>query len=107
MTKLAETIRENVEGRLDSFRNARHLTGGVIEGINGLAQAARAQARGYSNPTTLILMIYLNAGQLRFDLPADTHRKQRGAHLCPTRARSSALAGCGSGPSTARSMRPT
>jgi transposase len=73
MVKLAKTIREKTEGIINYFHYARPLTGGLIEGINSLAQAARARARGYRNPSTFITMIYLIAGRLRFDLPAVTH----------------------------------
>lgn len=50
------------------------MTSGVIEGVNSLAQAARARARGYSNPETFKTMIYLIAGRLEFELPS-THSR--------------------------------
>jgi transposase len=68
MHKLARTVREHAQGVLNYFR--LRLTSGVVESVNGLAQAARARARGYRNPDTFITMIYLIAGRLRFDLPA-------------------------------------
>jgi transposase len=51
------------------------LTSGVIEGVNSLAQAAQARARGYSNPETFQTMIDLIGGRLSFDLPLATHSK--------------------------------
>jgi transposase len=73
MARLAKTIRNKAEGIINYLRYGKHLTGGVIEGINSLVQAARARARGYRKPSTFITMIYLIAGRLRFDLPAVTH----------------------------------
>jgi transposase len=73
MAKVAGTLREKKENILNYFRYARHLTNGVLEGINGLVQAARARARGYRNPETFKTMIYLVAGRLQFNLPTATH----------------------------------
>jgi hypothetical protein len=42
---------------------------GILEGIDSLIQAAKARARGYRTERTLITMIYLIAGKLKFDLP--------------------------------------
>jgi transposase len=67
MARAAQTLRTHAAGILNYFR--RHLTSGVIEAVNGLAQAARARARGYRNPATFKTIIYLLAGRLRFDLP--------------------------------------
>lgn len=71
MHTAAVTIREGAERILNYFR--LRLTSGVIEGINGLAQAARARARGYRNAETFKTMIYLIAGDLDFRLPNVTH----------------------------------
>lgn len=71
MARVARTIRENFRGILNYFR--RRLTSGVIEGINSMAQAARARARGYRSPKTFKNMIYLIAGRLQFSLPSLTH----------------------------------
>lgn len=68
MARVAKTIRENLRGILNYFR--RRLTSGVIEGINSMAQAARARARGYRSPETFKTMIYLLAGRLQFNLPS-------------------------------------
>jgi transposase len=68
MARVARTIRENMRGILNYFR--RRLTSGVIEGINSMAQAARARARGYRNAATFKAMIYLLAGRLQFNLPS-------------------------------------
>ena len=67
MHRTAQTLRTHAPGILNYFR--RHLTSGVIESVNGLAQAARARARGYRNVETFQTIIYLLAGRLRFDLP--------------------------------------
>lgn len=46
-----------------------YITTGILEGINGLVQAAKARSRGYRTTRNLITMIYLIAGKLRYDLP--------------------------------------
>ena len=71
MNRTAKTVRESAAGILNYFR--LRMTSGVIESVNGLAQAARARARGYRNADTFISMIYLIAGRLTFELPAATH----------------------------------
>ena len=68
MARVARTIRKNLRGILNYFR--RRLTSGVIEGINSMAQAARARARGYRSAETFKAMIYLIAGRLQFNLPS-------------------------------------
>jgi len=73
MRKVGESVRRNEDGIMRYV--VSRLTSGVIEGINSLAQAARARARGYSNPETFKTMIYLIAGRLSFDLPLATHSK--------------------------------
>lgn len=65
--RLVNTLRTHEQGVLNYFRSRR--TTGVLEGINSMVQAARARARGYRNPETFKTMIYLIAGNLRFDLP--------------------------------------
>jgi transposase len=67
MYKTAQTLRANVAGILNYFR--KHLTSGVLESINGLAQAARARARGYRNVETYKTIIYLLAARLEFAVP--------------------------------------
>ncbi len=45
------------------------VTNGMLEAFNGLIQSAKRRARGYRNPQTLILMAYLIADKLSFNLP--------------------------------------
>lgn len=71
MRTVALTLREHAEGVL-RYLHPR-LTSAAIEGVNSLAQAARARARGYRNPETFKTMIYLIAGRLQYDLPQPTH----------------------------------
>lgn len=71
LARVATTIRKKIRGVLNYFR--RRLTSGVIEGINSMAQAARARARGYRSAETFKTMIYLIAGRLQFNLPSLTH----------------------------------
>lgn len=41
---------------------------GILEGINSLIQAAKADAKGYHTMKNLIMMIYLVGGKLEFRL---------------------------------------
>ncbi len=45
------------------------VTNGMLEAFNGLIQSTKRRARGYRNPQTLILMAYLIADKLSFNLP--------------------------------------
>ncbi|WP_319406041.1 ISL3 family transposase [uncultured Desulfosarcina sp.] len=67
MKKAAYTIKNHWDGVLRWFTS--RINNGIIEGINSLIQAAKARARGYRTERTLITMIYLIAGKLKFDLP--------------------------------------
>ncbi len=73
MRHVAQSVREHEDGILRYV--ASRLTSGVIEGVNSLAQAARARARGYRNAETFKTMIYLIAGRLEFDLAPATHSR--------------------------------
>jgi transposase len=46
------------------------IANGLIEGINSLVQAARANARGYRSVRDLETMVYLVAGKIDFRFPA-------------------------------------
>lgn len=61
--KVARTIREHWAGVLRVFET--RLTGGLLEGINSLVQAAKARARGYATTRHMIAIAYLIAGKLR------------------------------------------
>jgi transposase len=65
--RLADTLEEHFDGIL-AWHKTR-VTNGILEGINSLVQAAKAKARGYSNPRTMINMTYLIAGRLPLALP--------------------------------------
>ena len=45
------------------------LTGGILEGMNSLIQAAKSRARGYRTNKNFITMIYLLGAKLNFPLP--------------------------------------
>jgi transposase len=62
MKKLAKTVKKHAHGILSFFPD--RLTSGLMEGINSLVQAAKAKARGYSNPTYFKTIVYLVAGKL-------------------------------------------
>ncbi len=40
------------------------MTNGLLEGINGMVQAAKRRARGYRNVENLIAMVYMTANKL-------------------------------------------
>lgn len=63
MAKLAKTIKQHEEGILRWFHSK--MTNGLLEGINGLVQAAKRRARGYRNVENLIAMVYMTANKLR------------------------------------------
>lgn len=63
MVSLAKTIKQHEEGILRWFHNK--MTNGLLEGINGLVQAAKRRARGYRNVENLIAMVYMTANKLR------------------------------------------
>jgi len=63
----AATIKRHWHGVLRWFKS--RINNGVLEGINSLVQAAKARARGYRTTRNLIMMIYLIAGKLEFNLP--------------------------------------
>lgn len=59
---VARTIKRHWDGILRWFDS--RLTTAVLEAINSLIQAARARARGYRSPRTMITMLYLLAAKL-------------------------------------------
>ena len=63
----AHTIKRHWEGVLRWVES--RITNGVLEGINGLIQAAKDRARGFRSTKNLITMAYLIAGKLKFNLP--------------------------------------
>jgi transposase len=60
----AKTVKAHLEGILNYFDT--RLTNGILEGINGLVQAARARARGFRNTDNFIDMVYLIGAKLDF-----------------------------------------
>lgn len=67
MVKVAKTIKNHWNGIINYFNN--RFTNGLLEGLNSLIQALKANARGYRNDDNFMTMIYLRLGQLKFDLP--------------------------------------
>jgi len=59
---VAKTIRRHQDGILRRFISG--INNGILEGINSLAQAAKAKARGYRSDRNLATIIYLIAGKL-------------------------------------------
>lgn len=71
MIRVAKTIKQHEDGILRWFHSK--MTNGLLEGINGLVQAAKRRARGYRNVDNLIAMVYMTANKLR--LPALAARR--------------------------------
>ena len=63
MVKVAQTVKHHQTGILRWFHS--HLTNGLLEGINGLVQAAKRRARGYRNVENLIAMVYMTANKTK------------------------------------------
>jgi len=63
MVSLAKTVKEHEEGILRWFHSK--MTNGLLEGMNGLVQAAKRRARGYRNVENLISMVYMTANKHR------------------------------------------
>ena len=65
--KVAKTIKAHWKGVLRWFESG--INNGILEGINSLAQAAKAKARGYRSNRNFIAIIYLISGKLPIPLP--------------------------------------
>lgn len=64
MKKVAALIRKHLDGILAWSRTRQ--TNGFIEALNGLFQAAKRKARGYTTFETMRTVIFLIAGKLDF-----------------------------------------
>lgn len=64
MKEVAKMIRSHLEG-IVAWTQTRQ-TNGFLEAINGLFQAAKRKARGYSNFSTIRTVVFLLAGKLDF-----------------------------------------
>lgn len=62
MIKLAKSLKKHKEGILRWF--VTKMTNGLLEGINGLVQAAKRKARGYRSTDNFIAMIYATVNKL-------------------------------------------
>ncbi len=65
LLQVANTILNHWEGIVRWFES--RVNNGVLEGINGVIQAAKRKARGYRTTKNLITMIYLLAGKINLD----------------------------------------
>lgn len=66
----AKTIKRHWDGIVRYFKD--RITNGLAEGINGIIQTIKRQARGFKNTSNFITMIYLRLAKLSFDLPVVT-----------------------------------
>ncbi len=64
MKEVAKMIKGHWYG-ITSYFSTR-LTNGILEGMNGIVQAARARARGFRNTDNFISMVYLLGSKLNF-----------------------------------------
>ncbi|ALX47239.1 ISL3 family transposase [Lentibacillus amyloliquefaciens] len=62
MIKAAKSLKKHKDGILRWF--ITKLTNGLLEGINGLVQAAKRKARGYRSTDNFIAMIYATVNKL-------------------------------------------
>jgi transposase len=62
----ARMVKNHLQGILRYFDT--RLTTGVVEGINSRIQEVKRRAKGFRNINNFIIMIYLIAGNLNFDL---------------------------------------
>ncbi|HJJ47155.1 MAG TPA: ISL3 family transposase, partial [Methanocorpusculum sp.] len=67
MKELAKTIKRHWKGIINYF--FAHVTNGILEGINGMIQNIKREARGYKNIGNFITMIYLRLGELELEVP--------------------------------------
>ncbi|WP_239004732.1 ISL3 family transposase [Paenibacillus tepidiphilus] len=77
--KVAQTVKKHRSGILRWFHS--RLTNGLLEGINGLVQAAKHRARSYRNVENLIAMVYMTANKTK--LPALAARRGK-VHYLPS-----------------------
>ena len=66
----AKTIKRHWEGIVRYFKD--RITNGLAEGINGIIQTIKRQARGFKNVQNFITIIYLRLSKLQFNLPPVT-----------------------------------
>ena len=64
MKEVAALVRRHLEG-IVAWAQTRQ-TNGFLEAINGLFQAAKRRARGYSSFSTIRAVVFLIAGKLDF-----------------------------------------
>ena len=64
MKAVARMIRKHFDGIVAWARSRQ--TNGLIEAINGLFQAAKRKARGYTKFSTMRTVLFLIAGKLDF-----------------------------------------
>ncbi len=67
MIKIAKTLKNHWTGIISYFKD--RYSNGLLEGLNSMIQALKANARGYRNDENFMTMIYLRHGQLKLNLP--------------------------------------
>jgi transposase len=65
--RFAQTVKTHFEGIMRYFTS--RLTSGAMEGINSRIQEIKRRARGFRNIDNFITMIYLEAADLKLELP--------------------------------------
>ena len=65
--KVAKTFKDHWNGVISYFED--RFSNGLLEGLNSMIQALKANARGYRNDENFMTMIYLRHGNLKFNLP--------------------------------------
>lgn len=67
MMKFANTVKAHWTGIINHLKSK--ISNGILEGTNSKVQLAKRRARGYSNKTNFINMIYFLCGKLKFNYP--------------------------------------
>ena len=65
--KVVKTIKAHWSGIINYIES--QVSNGILEGLNSKIQLAKKRARGYTNTTNFINMIYFTCGKLKFDYP--------------------------------------
>jgi hypothetical protein len=75
MIDAARMVKRHWNGILRWFRS--RIANGIMEAINSLVQAAKAEARGYSSLRNLKAIIYRIAGKLELAFPHESAKRQK------------------------------
>jgi len=67
MIKIAKILKNHWHGITRYFKD--RFSNGLLEGLNSMIQALKANARGYRNDEIFMTILYLRHGQLKRNVP--------------------------------------